>query len=51
MSADLVKKLSDTVISLTNGITPSYKPKSKTNFLDPDDDRSEALSVHELVSI
>merc|ERR1712159_413754 len=45
---DLVEKLGNTITSLSNGITPTNKPKSKTNFLDPDDDRSEALSVHEL---
>ncbi|KAL5249404.1 hypothetical protein ACHWQZ_G018302 [Mnemiopsis leidyi] len=45
---DLVEKLSDTVRSLSNGGMPALKPKSKTTFLDADDDKSEALSVHEL---
>ena len=50
MSADLIAKLSDTVRSLSKGISPAAKTKSKTNFLDADDDISEVLSVHELVS-
>ena len=48
---DLVEKLSDTVRYLSNGGLPAPKPKAKTTFLDADDDRSEALSVHELVSL
>ena len=36
---------------LSSGGIPASKPKAKTTFLDADDDRSEALSVHELVSL